>query len=103
MRHAPAKARAETGDPDVTTRSAEQATHDARMSTAIAIARLTGILGIIYVHAWTGRTGEALAGVAFSGQAILRTVLGEVFGRSAVPLLGMLSGWLVVSTAPRQP
>lgn len=77
--------------------------HDARLSTAIAIARLTGIMGIVYVHAWTGRTAEELATVAFSGQGILRTLLGEVFGRSAVPLLGMLSGWLVVSTATRQP
>jgi fucose 4-O-acetylase-like acetyltransferase len=75
---------------------------DSRLSTAIAIARLIGIMGIVYVHAWTGRTAEELAAVAFSWQAVLRTVLGEVFGRSAVPLLGMISGWLVVSTAARQ-
>ncbi|MES3083565.1 acyltransferase family protein [Sphingomonas faeni] len=75
---------------------------DSRLSTAIAIARLIGIMGIVYVHAWTGRTAEELAAVAFSWQAVLRTVLGEVFGRSAVPLLGMISGWLVVSTATRQ-
>ncbi len=78
-------------------------TNDTRLSTAIAIARLIGILGIVYVHAWTGRTAEELAAVAFSWQAVLRTLLGEVFGRSAVPLLGMISGWLVVSTATRQP
>ncbi|KQN08477.1 acyltransferase family protein [Sphingomonas sp. Leaf28] len=76
---------------------------ESRLSTAIAIARLIGIMGIVYVHAWTGRTAEELAAVSFGGQAILRTVLGEVFGRSAVPLLGMISGWLVVSTAMRQP
>jgi len=75
---------------------------DSRLSTAITIARLIGIMGIVYVHAWTGRTAEELAAVAFSWQAVLRTVLGEVFGRSAVPLLGMISGWLVVSTATRQ-
>ena len=75
---------------------------DSRLSTAIAIARLIGIMGIVYVHAWTGRTAEELAAVAFGWQAVLRTVLGEVFGRSAVPLLGMISGWLVVSTATRQ-
>ncbi|QCB41202.1 acyltransferase [Sphingomonas sp. PAMC26645] len=75
---------------------------DSRLSTAIAIARLIGIMGIVYVHAWTGRTAEELAAVAFSWQAVLRTVLGEVFGRSAVPLLGMISGWLVVSTATSQ-
>ena len=55
---------------------------DSRLSTAIAIARLIGIMGIVYVHAWTGRTAEELAAVAFSWQAVLRTVLGEVFGRS---------------------
>ena len=75
---------------------------DSRLSTAIAIARLSGIMGIVYVHAWTGRTAEELAAVAFGWQAVLRTALGEVFGRSAVPLLGMISGWLVVSTATRQ-
>lgn len=82
----------------------DSATHasDSQLSTAIAIARLIGILGIVYVHAWTGRTAEELAAVAFGWQAVLRTALGEVFGRSAVPLLGMISGWLVVSTATRQ-
>ncbi len=75
---------------------------DSRLSSAIAIARLIGIMGIVYVHAWTGRTAEELAAVAFSWQAVLRTMLGEMFGRSAVPLLGMISGWLVVSTATRQ-
>ncbi|SFN97644.1 acyltransferase [Sphingomonas sp. OK281] len=75
---------------------------DSRLSTAIAIARLIGIMGIVYVHAWTGRTAEELAAVAFSWQAVLRTMLSEVFGRSAVPLLGMISGWLVVSTATRR-
>lgn len=82
----------------------DSATHasDSRLSTAIAIARLIGIMGIVYVHAWTGRTAEELAAVAFGWQAVLRTALGELFGRSAVPLLGMISGWLVVSTATRQ-
>ncbi|PTQ63506.1 hypothetical protein C8J45_10579 [Sphingomonas sp. PP-CE-3G-477] len=94
---------------DLKTRSTETPvgssarTSDTRLSTAIAIARLIGIMGIVYVHAWTGRTAEELAAVAFGWQAVLRTVLGEVFGRSAVPLLGMISGWLVVSTATRQP
>ena len=75
---------------------------DDRTSTAIAIARLIGILGIVYVHAWTGRTAEELAVLSFSTQGVLRTMLAELFGRSAVPLLGMISGWLVVSTATRQ-
>ncbi len=102
-RDKPGKALAEREGAKVQTRTAAPASKtDSRLSTAIAIARLIGILGIVYVHAWTGRTAEELAAVAFSGQAILRTALGEVFGRSAVPLLGMISGWLVVSTAMRQ-
>ncbi|BCA63204.1 hypothetical protein HMP09_2438 [Sphingomonas sp. HMP9] len=86
----------DTGQPEPA-REAER-----RLSTAIAIARLIGIMGIVYVHAWTGRTAEELSAVAFSGQAVFRTALGEIFGRSAVPLLGMISGWLVVSAATRQ-
>ncbi len=94
------KGASENGErPALQTRSIE---HDSQLSTAIAIARLIGILGIVYVHAWTGRTAEELAAVAFGWQAVLRTALGELFGRSAVPLLGMISGWLVVSTATRQ-
>lgn len=100
----PAKALAERGRrAELDTGTAGPARKaESRLSTAIAIARLMGIMGIVYVHAWTGRTAEELAAVAFSWQAVLRTVLGEMFGRSAVPLLGMISGWLVVSTATRR-
>lgn len=73
-----------------------------RVSAAIAIARLVGILGVVYVHAWTGRTAEGLTDMALTEQGILRTVVIELFGRSAVPLLGMISGWLVVSSATRR-
>ncbi|MFP5434535.1 MAG: acyltransferase, partial [Alphaproteobacteria bacterium] len=32
----------------------------ARRSDAIAIARVICIVGVVYVHAWTGLNGEAL-------------------------------------------
>lgn len=84
------------------TRTIDTAKPAPRLSTAIAIARLVGILGVVYVHAWTGRTAEELTAQAMTAQGLLRIVVIEMFGRSAVPLLGMISGWLVVSTATRR-
>lgn len=71
----------------------------ARRSGAIAIARVLCILGVIYVHAWTGLNAEALERLRGTSQETLRWVLMEAMGRSAVPLLGMLSGWLVAGSA----
>ncbi|WP_336959845.1 acyltransferase [Sphingobium aquiterrae] len=71
---------------------------DTRLSHSIAIARVLCILGVVYVHAWTGRTGEELAAMA-SWQEGLRWVLMEGLGKSAVPLLGIVSGWLVAGSA----
>ena len=70
----------------------------ARRSDAISIARVICILGVVYVHAWTGQNGEALAALRGSGQDNLRWTLMEIFGRSAVPLLGLISGWLVAAS-----
>ena len=72
-----------------------------RMAEVIQLARVVSILGIVYVHAWTGLTAEELA-VAPAGQALWRWVLMESFGRSAVPLLGMISGWLVAGSVARR-
>ncbi len=72
--------------------------HGARRSDAIAIARVICILGVVYVHAWTGLNGETLAALRGSGQDVLRWTLMEIFGRSAVPLLGLISGWLVAGS-----
>lgn len=71
---------------------------DARRSDAIAIARVVCILGVVYVHAWTGLNGEALAALRGTAQDNLRWFLMELFGRSAVPLLGLISGWLVAGS-----
>lgn len=71
----------------------------ARRSDAIAIARVICIVGVVYVHAWTGRGGADLDALRTTGQEMLRWVLMEIFGRSAVPLLGFISGWLVGGSA----
>lgn len=65
------------------------------MSHAIAMARVICILGIVYVHAWTGRNGNDLQMLNHTPQGMLRWVLIELLGRSSVPLLSMISGWLV--------
>ncbi|EIZ80654.1 hypothetical protein WSK_0627 [Novosphingobium sp. Rr 2-17] len=63
------------------------------------VARVVGILGVVYVHAWTGLTGPQLDAIRGTWQDDLRWVLMEVFGRSAVPLLGVISGWLVAGSS----
>lgn len=67
-------------------------------SDAIAIARVIAILGIVYVHAWTGVTGAQMAAMPHGDQVVFRWIAIELFGRSAVPLLGMISGYLVAGS-----
>jgi hypothetical protein len=75
---------------------------EARLSRAISIARILCLLGIVYVHAWTGLTGEQLGALSNSGQGMLRWTLMELLGRSAVPLLGIVSGWLLAAGTRRR-
>lgn len=70
-----------------------------RRSDAIRIARVICITGIVYVHAWTGLSGYDLELARGTPQETLRWILMEVFGRSAVPLLGLISGWLVAGSS----
>jgi fucose 4-O-acetylase-like acetyltransferase len=72
------------------------------ISAAITIARLICILGVVYVHGWTGLHGDELAAQAGSAQGVMRWTLVELFGRSAVPLLSILSGWLVARSPRRR-
>lgn len=65
---------------------------------AIAVARVVCILGVVYVHAWTGLGGHDLELARGTAQENLRWILMDVFGRSAVPLLGLISGWLVAGS-----
>ena len=77
-------------------------TDAARRSDAISIARVICILGVVYVHAWTGLSGQDLESLRGTPQDSLRWGLMEIFGRSAVPLLGLISGWLVAGSARTQ-
>lgn len=70
-----------------------------QLSAAIGISRVLCILGVIYAHAWTGLDGGQLAAADSSAQGLLRWVVMEALGRSSVPLLSMISGWLVLSPA----
>ena len=73
-----------------------------RRSAAIAIARVLCILGIVYVHAWTGLDGHRLMLARDTGQGMLRWALIELVGRAAVPLLGAVSGWLAAGSAAKR-
>lgn len=72
------------------------------VSPAIGLARLICILGIVYVHGWTGLGGEQMAELAATPQGIGRWTVVELFGRAAVPLLTMVSGWLVASSIEKR-
>ena len=72
------------------------ATHYSR---AIEIARVLCILGMVYAHAWTGRTTAYIVHHSATDQGMMRWLVVEMIGRSSVPLLGMVSGWLVASSA----
>lgn len=67
-------------------------------SATIAVTRVLCILGIVYVHAWTGLSGGELAALSSTNQGILRWSLVELLGRTSVPLLGMISGWLIAAS-----
>ena len=67
------------------------------------MSRVICVLGVVYVHAWTGLGGMNLVEANATGQGAMRWVLMELLGRSAVPLLGMISGWLVAGSACSRP
>lgn len=72
------------------------------VSKAIALARLICILGIVYVHAWTGLGGDEMAAQMGSAQDLLRWTVVDLFGRGAVPLLSLVSGWLVAASLAKR-
>jgi hypothetical protein len=75
---------------------------DDQVSQAIGIARVMCIMGIVYVHAWTGRNGNDLQVLNHTPQGMLRWALIELMGRSSVPLLSMISGWLAGPSITRR-
>lgn len=83
-------------------RTAGDRTARGETGRAISIARVLCILGIVYVHGWTGQTAEMLNALSGTGQGMLRWTLIELVGRCSVPLLGALSGWLAGPSATRR-
>ena len=71
-------------------------------SRAIGIARVLCICGIVYVHAWTGLVIEDLRAQGSGWQSIFYWTLIELIGRSSVPLLSIISGWLVASSVEKR-
>lgn len=68
-------------------------------SAAIDIARVIGILGIVYAHSRTGLTNAQLSNQPLNAYSITYWLLVEMLGRSAVPLLSVISGWLTAPSA----
>lgn len=81
---------------------AEADTARRSVSQSIAIARVICICGIVYVHAWTGLNIDQLRAQGTTWQSVLYWVLIELFGRSSVPLLSIISGWLVMASVSRR-
>lgn len=73
-----------------------------QVSDSIAIARVLCITGMVYAHAWTGLNYAHLVEAAHTAQGVLRWHLMELLGRSAVPLLSIVAGWLAASSALNQ-
>ncbi|MFT3975816.1 MAG: acyltransferase [Sphingomonas bacterium] len=89
--------------PTITTRpQAAARDRNERLSGTIGIARVLCILGIIYVHAWTGLAGSDLLKLNDTPQGMLRWALIELLGRSSVPLLSVISGWLAGASLARR-
>src|SRR3546814_11878216 len=72
------------------------------LSLSISIARVICICGIVYVHAWTGLNIDQLRAQGTGWQSVLYWTLLELFGRSSVPLLSIISGWLVMASVSKR-
>lgn len=87
-------------DPPLSTPA--QTRQPGQLSSAIGVARVLCILGIVYVHAWTGLVGSDLIKLNETPQGMLRWSLIELLGRSSVPLLSIISGWLVAASLAKR-
>lgn len=65
-------------------------------SKAIAVSRVLCILCVIYAH--TPPYGDAVPYTVFSGEAVI-WMMREILGRSSVPLLSIISGYLAARVA----
>jgi hypothetical protein len=72
-----------------------------RQSDAIKAARVLCICCVVYVHAWIGLSNAELARSGELATRLLIYLTRTFLGRSSVPLLSIVSGWLVMTTAMR--
>lgn len=79
-------------------RAPHQSEQARQLSASIGIARVLCIVGIVYVHAWTGLVGADIIKLNDTAQGMMRWSLIELLGRSSVPLLSIISGWLVAAS-----
>jgi surface polysaccharide O-acyltransferase-like enzyme len=67
------------------------------VSEGIRITRVLCIFFVMFVHVWPG-TGQFDASRGVSGWDLTYHVFTDILGRSSVPLLTIVSGWLVART-----
>lgn len=72
------------------------------VSGAIKVARVLCILCVVYMHPWIGVSGDELFSSPHFWDKFLIYWTQEAVARSAVPLLSVVSGWLVLSTVQRK-
>src|SRR3546814_10174533 len=75
---------------------------ETRRRDTIAISRVICIFGIVYTHAWTGIGLSEIRNHGLDWTSGLYWFLVEVFSRSSVPLLSVISGWLVAASIDRR-
>ncbi len=67
------------------------------MSRGIAVARVICIFCVMFVHAWPSSHGADLTGVVSPAFQLVFKLMVDVLGRSSVPLLSIVSGYLLAS------
>ncbi|MFQ3666897.1 MAG: acyltransferase family protein, partial [Sphingomonadaceae bacterium] len=67
----------------------------AHLSDAITVSRILCMTSVVWVHAWFGMPRTVMSGADAVAQMTMVTLLADVLGRSSVPLLSIVSGYLV--------
>lgn len=72
------------------------------VSGGISVARVICVLGMVYTHAWFGVPAADLESSGHEGTRLFIHIVQDFFGRSSVPLLSVISGWLAVESIRRR-
>ncbi len=68
------------------------------MSRGIAVARVICIFCVMFVHTWPSNHRADLTGIVSPAFQIIQRLMVDVLGRSSVPLLSIVSGYLLASS-----